>query len=423
MSNYNKILAVTILVISSLTGQTLLNGYGLGLKNNDYDSASLGISSSGIVPSFGKDVALQNPSTWHNLGFTYFTGTYRSNFRKVLNSIVNEQSALSNAQFIIPIKNKYSFGFGVAPYLNQYLKLENNKSTNFISFGDTLEISNSSSTFGGITEFKFSVGGEIYKYLNAAIQFSALYGSARQQVIFSLDELNYYSQKRSLFSGSLTKFFINSDVLSNFNVPVNLYLSYGLPLKSISVTSNNYRPFEDSNGSGAQDIYDFPSSLNVSDPIESNEDNVSSPYEFQLGFDYQLNQNINILGEFSNWFDQSKKGAEYSSLNEQIKSVKQYNIAIAKFAPEIVKNPMDRFNFKLGAYSKNIELLNTEKLIKEYGVSTGVSFNFGIPNNQIDFAYSIGKRKDLIGVGDENIQKFSIGITVGDIWFVKRRSQ
>ena len=80
-------------------------------------------------------------------------------------------------------------------------------------------------------------------------------------------------------------------------------------------------------------------------------------------------------------------------------------------------------NFKLGAYSNNIKLLNSENIIKEYGVSTGLSFNFGVTKNQIDFAYSIGKREGLFEIGDGNIQKFSVGITVGDIWFVKRRTQ
>ncbi len=130
-----------------------------------------------------------------------------------------------------------------------------------------------------------------------------------------------------------------------------------------------------------------------------------------------------MLGEYSIWKDKEKVGDNFSYLNDQIKSVDHFNIGIIRYAPRIAKNLIDRINLKAGAYYNNTQLLNSENNIKEYGVSTGLSFNFGFAKNQIDFAYSIGKREGLYGIGDENIQKFNIGITVGDIWFVKRRAQ
>jgi len=422
MLSFRKIIIVTIFIVSFLNAQSILNGYGIGKKNNDFDAAAQSISSSGLVPSFGYNVSLQNPSTWHNLGYTYFTGSYNSDFSRIGN-IDNEQSALGNAQFIIPIKNKYSFGFGVVPYFDQFLELKSNNEVDFIAFKDTLTTSSSYSSFGGVTEFNISVGGNVLPYFTAAIKIGALYGSARQETIFTINNVDYYLQNRNIYSGTLAKLYLNSDILAKVKVPMNLYLSYGLPIKSISVNTNNYRPFEDSDLSGSQNFYDFPSSLDAASAIEEELDEVSIPHEYQLGFDYKLNNTYNILGELSNWNDKSDKGTEISNLNEQIKSYNQFSIAFAKFAPEIVKNPLDRFNFKLGLYSRNTELLKSEKIIKEYGVSTGLGFNFGITKNQIDFAYSLGKREGMTGVGDETIQRFSVGITVGDIWFVKRRAQ
>ena len=177
------------------------------------------------------------------------------------------------------------------------------------------------------------------------------------------------------------------------------------------------------NDSGSQDSNDFPSSSDAAAAIEVEMEDVSIPHEFQLGFDYKLNYAFNILGELSIWSDKSENGATVTAFNEQIKSFNQYSIAIAKFAPSIIKNPIDRFSFKIGLYSRNTDLLRSEKIIKEYGVSTGLGFNFGTMKNQIDFAYSYGKRNGMIGIGEESIQRFSIGITVGDIWFVKRRTQ
>ncbi len=49
--------------------------------------------------------------------------------------------------------------------------------------------------------------------LNVGITFDFIYGSARQQTIFSLDDLDYYSQERHLYSGSLAKLYLNSQIL------------------------------------------------------------------------------------------------------------------------------------------------------------------------------------------------------------------
>ncbi len=423
MSNYNKIIILAVFLSSTLFSQSLLNGYGFGKKIDIYDAASLGISSTGLLPSFKKDVSLQNPSTWKNLNFTYFTGTYQIEQKIVLDNIVNSSSNLGYAQFIVPIKNKYAFGLGIHPYYNQHLHLDGEDENDYIAFGDTLSTHHSYSSFGGITAFNISLATNIAKNFNAAISFDYLYGSARQQTIFSIDDLDYYSQQRHIYTGSLAKLYFNSDILSIWNVPLNLYFSLGFPVQLISVESYYHKPFEDSNDSGAQDNSDFPLLSDITIPTAINTRNASAPYEYQFGFDYNFHKELSVLGEFSRWEDKEDIGASFSEFNDQIQSMDHYNIGIIKFAPRLPKNILDRFSFKIGAYSNNIKLINSEKIINEYGVSTGLSFNFGVTKNQIDFAYSIGKREGLFEIGDENIQKLSVGITVGDIWFVKRRTQ
>lgn len=268
-----------------------------------------------------------------------------------------------------------------------------------------------------------SFAGNIAKNIDAGFSFDILYGSARQQTVFSLDDLDYYSQQRHLYTGSLAKINLNSDILSNWDIPLNLYFGYGFPIQSISVESYYHKPFEDSNDSGEQDNYDFPLLSDTITPTGIITRNALSPYEYQFGFDYKIQKELSVLGEFSRWEDKESIGASFSALNDQIHSIDHYNLSIIRFTPRLAKNILDRINFKMGAYSNNIKLLNSEKIINEYGVSTGLSFNFGVTKNQIDFAYLIGKRQGLTVIGDENIQKFSIGITVGDIWFVKRRAQ
>jgi hypothetical protein len=423
MSNYNKVIVLAVFLGSILFSQSLLNGYGFGKKIDIYDAASLGISSTGLLPSFKKDVSLQNPSTWKNLNFTYFTGTYQVEQKIVLDNIINSTSNLGYAQFIVPIKNKYAFGLGIHPYYNQYLQLNGEDENDYIAFGDTITTHHSYSSFGGITAFNISLAANIAKNVNVAISFDYLYGSVRQQTIFSLNDLDYYSQQRHIYTGSLAKLYLNSDIFLTWNIPLNFYFGFGFPIQLISAKSYYHKPFEDSNDSGSQDNSDFPLLSDTTTPTEINTRNASAPYEYQFGLDYNFHKELSVLGEFSRWEDRENIGVSFSKLNDQIQSIDHFNIGIIRFTPRLTKNFLDRFNFKFGAYSNNIKLVNSEKNIKEYGVSTGLSFNFGVTKNQIDFAYSIGKREGLFEIGDENIQKFSVGITVGDIWFVKRRTQ
>ena len=45
----------------------------------------------------------------------------------------------------------------------------------------------------------------------------------------------------------------------------------------------------------------------------------------------------------------------------------------------------------------------------------------GITGNQIDFGYKFANRSGVYVVGDETLHMFNVGISIGDLWFVKRR--
>ena len=50
-----------------------------------------------------------------------------------------------------------------------------------------------------------------------------------------------------------------------------------------------------------------------------------------------------------------------------------------------------------------------------------VGCNDGSTGNQIGFGYKFSKRNGLHLVGDESLHVFNIGVSIGDLWFVKRR--
>ena len=89
----------------------------------------------------------------------------------------------------------------------------------------------------------------------------------------------------------------------------------------------------------------------------------------------------------------------------------------AEFAKPLSR---DRINFRTSINYQNFDIENFQK-VSEIGLGIGFGLNFGITGNQIDFGYNVSKRKNILNLNEELLQNFSIGISVADLWFVKRR--
>ncbi len=64
-----------------------------------------------------------------------------------------------------------------------------------------------------------------------------------------------------------------------------------------------------------------------------------------------------------------------------------------------------------------------KSLTKEYGASIGLGFKFKPVENQIDVNYYIGSRNYTRYDEQELVQQFQIGISLADLWFVRRRQK
>ena len=62
--------------------------------------------------------------------------------------------------------------------------------------------------------------------------------------------------------------------------------------------------------------------------------------------------------------------------------------------------------------------------ITEFGYSIGFGYKFKAVGNQIDFAYSSSlKSFEASDISEERLKGFQVGISIADIWFIKRRQR
>ena len=75
-----------------------------------------------------------------------------------------------------------------------------------------------------------------------------------------------------------------------------------------------------------------------------------------------------------------------------------------------------RYSFGLYYYTENF-LINKNK-VKNFGISAGMSIPFNYGANNLSMSFSYGKRgSDALNGVSENVMKFNIGLSVGELWY------
>ena len=83
----------------------------------------------------------------------------------------------------------------------------------------------------------------------------------------------------------------------------------------------------------------------------------------------------------------------------------------------------DKLSYKFGLTYYKHKLNEQKSSITEIGGSLGIGFNFKPVGNQININYYLGFREYPNLADAEIVQQVQIGISLADLWFVKRRQK
>ena len=445
-----------IILSSFVYSQDVYSAYGIGELLLSHNASVVGAGSTGLMPNFQKNVSLSNPSTWTDMPFAYISINYGG--LQIIDKINNRENILSGLhqfQFILPIKGKYAIGISFQPYSSQLYSLySNNTDIKYIE-QDTINFNSYLNGGGGISDLSFSLSARFSKTEKGALKFNYLFGSSRNQISYSMNDgnngldddfdglideegendINYIYNQRNIYDGTLISGYLSSNRINIGKRKLTISASFNSVLNSFRVKNYSFYPFEDVNNNGYYDLSDYPTPAgNDSIPptaLKYDYKKLFIPSQYAIGLNLEMSDLLNLQVELSNWSDLANgENNVLSNLNYQLTDYQHFNISAIRFARALPRYWYESLHFRSGLFVRkyNLKMYATNETdfhqydYNDIGLSIGVGIKFGLTKNQLDFGLNLINRSDSIN-NDKFITNFNIGLTIGDIWFVKRRAK
>tara|TARA_Y100000590_G_scaffold445230_1_gene577060 strand:- start:429 stop:1199 length:771 start_codon:yes stop_codon:yes gene_type:complete len=249
--------------------------------------------------------------------------------------------------------------------------------------------------------------------------YNYLFGSSRDDQSVVINNTYYRLFNIRTYQGSTYKVDFGGKFFSNNNLSILAFASIELTDKPVYGKLYQFDLFEDINNNYSFDSNDYPAEVGV-DTIGVN--NIYAPNSFSLGLNIGLKKNLNIFSEFQLWNDESNNINYASIYKDQVGSKNHIGLGLIRFGNQMERNWQDRITFRSGVYKDIFKLRYSGKSIIENGLSVGFGFKFASTGNQIDFSFRSGSRYSD-DVNKELFREFTVGISVGDVWFLRRRAK
>ena len=416
---YLRLVFILFFSYSFYDAQSIYSSYGLGLPRSSFYTSENGLGSIGLVPNFVNKVSIGNPSTWKYLKNAYINSTYESQSFSLKESISSsESSQFGGIQFLVPIRNTYAVGLSVKPVnsLNTFFKTD---TASYLMHDENLSLHKEFKSGGGVMASSFAFSLPINAKMNVGLSFDSFFGSSRTEKSIILNNVYYRSLGINTFKGSKYNVFFSGDFFESEKIILSIYSGIVKTNKPLSAYVYNFDLFEDTDGDLIPTSNDFPKNTNV-DTLKV--ENIYAPNAFSLGFNIDFKNSLNTYFEFQLWNDNAQNIKSLGLFNDQVVSNSHIGTGIVKFGNMNDKDWQDKITFRLGVYRKDYKLLSIGNNIIENGLSLGLGIKFGNTANQLDLSYKNGSRTSENNFS-ETFKQFSIGISVGDIWFLRRRAK
>mgnify|MGYP001170615524 CR=1 FL=1 len=358
------------------------------------------------------NINLNNPTSYAKLKVTSYALGLNFSSKDLKKNSISEKSKTASVDYIsVAIPTKFfGFGFGLIPSTSVGYRLE---------YSDPIAKSLSQfSGTGGINQAFFSAGFNLTRFLSFGAILNYNFGNVTNLIYDYTDGIDYgtYLQNSSDYSG------FNYTIASNldFSILKDYIIKFHLSLTpKNSISSNNKRVFYTQSVSN-QVIADFRNVDLKKNGLEKINLSTFGKYDFGVG-----------IGKKNKW----SVGAQYSNLDlsgyrneflnyDNLYYSKGSKISLGGFyIPNFLSltNYWSRVVYRAGVRFEKTGVKINNYNLNENSFSIGMSAPLAI-YSKANLAFELGKRNiDQSSSLNETFWSIRLGLSLTDIWFVKRK--
>jgi len=357
----------------------------------------------------------QNPASYSNLKLTTFSlgGTYlTTDLSTNKQSEKARRTAVDYLAVGLPL-GKFGVGFGLMPYSSVGYNIQSNIAA---TATNPEEIKQYSGT-GGINKVFFGVGYALTKKLSVGIDYSYNFGKIQTYSFRFIEGIQYGTREKNLSDitgGTLTAGL-------NYTTPINKKLNgfasvtYSPDSKLSSLNSRNIATIQYSS-SGAEILVE-PLDVDVANT------NLTIPSKLAVGFGVGQNKKW-MLGTEITFQKSSSMGNRFNDINN-VNYENSTRFALGGFyIPNY--NTFSKYYEKIiyrgGVRYENTGLIINNTSVKDYAVTAGIGLPLMGVFSNINVGLEYGQRGTTsANLVQENYTNISIGFSLNDKWFQKRR--
>ncbi len=357
----------------------------------------------------------QNPASYSNLKLTTFSlgGTYlTTNLSTNSQSEKARRTAMDYLAVGLPL-GKLGVGFGLMPYSSVGYNIQSTVAATATNPQEIKQYTGS----GGINKVFLGLGYALSKKLSVGIDYSYNFGKIQTYSFRFIEGLQYGSREKNLSDvsgGTLTAGI-------NYTTPINkklngfASLTYSPDSKLSSSNSRNIATIQYSS-TGAE-ILVQPSDIDVANTT------LTIPSKLAVGFGVGQNKKW-MLGTEITFQKSSAMGNRFNDINDvNYENSTRFSLG-GFYIPNYnsFSKYYEKITYRAGLRYENTGLIVNTTSIKDYAITGGLGLPLiGVFSN-INIGIEYGQRGTTsAGLVQENYTNITIGLSLNDKWFQKRR--
>ena len=358
---------------------------------------------------------INNPASLGDLKLvTYSLGlNYKST--KLSSSASNESVTSASIDYLvvaIPTK-KFTFGFGILPATSVGYRLQSATDGEDIN-----NVVNRNEGYGGLNQTFLSVGFKIFDFLNFGVSANYNFGkitneSSRQEQ--NIDFGTFFTKTSSLV-GFNYRFATQLKIPLTSEVRLDA-MAYYVPENSLTATNESVYF---TRSVTTQDLGDFENVDLAARNLKETSISLGDQYSFGLGITKEKKWFVG--GQYS-----QRNSADYVNNFISLDNISYANGSRLSFGgfylPDYssIKSYWKRIVYRAGMRFEDTGVLFNNQSLKETGISFGVSLPMvGYSNANIGVEFGKRGSQDN-GLIQESYWNLIIGLSLNDIWFIKRK--